>query len=121
MDFTLFLFLQLLALFFLLYGMSFGYRDVRAGLIFVSTLLFYMLSIASWNVTKDFVVAVSNNSSMEAATHTVSYVWPEVSQLNTIFMWVSVLWIFGMILGNAEEISAVVNFKLSQLVVRLRR
>jgi beta-lactamase regulating signal transducer with metallopeptidase domain len=120
MDFTFFIFLQLLALFFLLYGMSFGYRDVRAGLTFISTLLFYMLSIASWHITKDFAVAVTNNSSTIGATHTISYVMPEMSQLNTIFMWISLLWIFGMVLGNAEEIGATVQFKMSSFVRKLR-
>lgn len=120
MDFTFFLFLEVLAIFFLLYGMSFKYYDVRAGLVFISTLLFYMLSIASYHITKDFAVAVTNNSSTVGSTYTVSYVMPEVAQLNTIFMWVSLLWIFGMVLGNAEEIGEVVQFKMSNFVRRLR-
>lgn len=119
MDFTLFLFLQILAISFMLYGMSFGYKDVRAGLIFISTLLFYMLSIASWNVTRTFVVTATNTS-VGSITQTVPYVMPEMASVNSIFMWVSLLWIFGLVLGHAEEISAVTQFKMSNFVRRLR-
>lgn len=55
MDLTLYLFLEILAFFFFLYGIE---RDTWHGLlIFLSVALFFALSLASFNLERNYVVA----------------------------------------------------------------
>jgi len=115
MDFILFLFLETIGLFLLIYGMGFHYYDIRVGLTFISTMVFHMLSVAAWDITRDFSEVVSINATDVMSVNTIHYVIPEMSQFNVMLMWISVLWIFFKVLYNAEEILSVLKFRMSSL------
>src|SRR5574344_1100870 len=95
MEQTFFLFLQITAFFFFLYGIE---RDSWHGLlIFLSSALFLALSIASFDIEKTYVLF--NTSSGEIAQYTIT-------QYDSIFGYLNgVMALFSIALGLIKTIA----------------
>lgn len=108
MDQTFFIFWELVAIWLFYYGMK--YNDVRYIFLLLASGVFYMLSLAAYDITKDYPEIIFNN----VTTYTLHYVNQEAAYLNLAFAGISFLFFIAKLLFFMESILSFMNQKPKQ-------